>query len=44
MIIMILSVWGNKHGRLEGLEMKNGEENLKSMSVGTWGTTPLIDP
>ena len=41
---MILSFWGGIHGRLEGLELKIGEEKLKFPSDKPWGTAPTIAP
>ena len=43
-VLLILSVWGNIHGILEGLEMKNKEEKSKRASIGPLGRSASNSP
>ena len=42
--LVILSVWGKIHGRLEGLELKIGEEKLEIPYDNPWGAVPARTP
>ena len=41
-LLGILSDWGEIHGSLEGIEIKNVEEKSKRLSDKPWGSGPTI--